>query len=74
MLNRFHGNINTLKFFSKAWKNGSKRYFTKKIHVKKLQLLLKADEEDLVKRRPNQKFAASLEHALRFSVLLSRRV
>jgi len=52
----------------------SKRFFPKKIHIKRLQALLKSEDDGLIKKRPDQREAVSLVHALRFALLLNRRV
>jgi len=54
--------------------NVSRRNFTKKINIRRLKAMLEAEDDGLYKQWPDQRQAISLEHAVRFAVLLSRRI
>jgi len=51
----------------------SKRFFPKKITIARLKELQRKEDDGLVKKRPYHKHGLSIEHAVRFAILLSRK-
>lgn len=74
MLKRLTYLESTLCRRARAYGVPQQRSFTKKIHIRRLKAMLEAEDDGLCKQWPDQRQAISLEHAVRFAVLLSRRV